>query len=378
MKVLFLAPQPFYRLRGMCLAQKRCLEALSSAGCAVRVLAFPFGSDVTLPGLRISRLPVIPFTRDVPIGFSPQKLAYNALLFLYLAVHLPFNRYDVVHACEESAVIAAFFRLFFRFRLVYDMDDVLSARLRKSGAVRSGPVLRAVSALERFALRRADSVLTNSADTNAYAAAHAGRGVVFYDHIPPIPAPSPAGPSDAAGAPLIVYAGNLEPYQGMHLLLAALPEVFGASAARCVVIGGEPAQIAGYSARAAALGLSSRVTWAGKMDIEETFEALQKADVLVSPMCEDKAVPSKVYMYMAAARPIVATDTANHASLLKNGSAVIVQPEPAALARGILEVLSDRALAAALSARSLSAFRSISGQTDVRASLARAYGLAVL
>jgi glycosyltransferase involved in cell wall biosynthesis len=197
--------------------------------------------------------------------------------------------------------------------------------------------------------------------------------VLFYDHIPPIPHLS-ALAAPGAGGPVITYAGNFEPYQGIGMLLEALPEIFRASAATCLFIGGEPAQVAAYASRAEELGISGRVKWAGKLDLEETFLALQASAVLVSPMVEDKAVPSKVYMYMAAGRPIVATDMANQAAMLRNGAALVVRPEPAALGGAILKVLSDKSLGADLSARSRSLFSGISGSTDLAASLESAYG----
>lgn len=370
--ILFLVPQPFYRLRGACLAEKMCIEALSSSGFIVTVLCFPFGSDIALPGLSISRLWRIPFTRDVPIGPSLVKLFYDIELFLYLAVHLPFARYEVVHACEEAAVVAAFFRMFFDFRLVYDMDDILSLRLAKSGCVRSGGLLSVVRLAERFTLAMADAVLTNSADTTAFAASLCPEKVVFYDHIPPIPS-AKAASDRGEGEPVIVYAGNLEPYQGIDLLLEALPAVFSACNANCLIIGGESGQIAAYQAKAEALGLGGRVKWAGKLDIEETFSELLAAAILVSPMLEDKAVPSKIYMYMAAGRPIVATANANYISLLKNGSGLIVRPSAEALAAGILCVLADKQLGNNLASGARSLFFSILVSTDIAAVLDRVY-----
>ncbi|MBI5745058.1 MAG: glycosyltransferase, partial [Elusimicrobia bacterium] len=372
-RVLFLAPQPFYRLRGMCLAQKKCLESLSASGREVHLVAFPLGSDIRLPGLTISRLPRLPFIGDIPIGFSFAKLFYDAVLFFYLLGHLPLNRYAVVHACEEAAVIAAFFRLFFDFRLVYDMDDVLSRRLELSGRVRVRPLLAAVRLLERSALSAADSVLTNSADTAAYAENVCPGKQVFYDHVPPVPDLAPGAPAGGT-LKVITYAGNLEPYQGVSMLLDALPAVLSRVAARCVIIGGEPGQIAALRARAEGLGISGSVEWRGKRDIEETFCVLQASDVLVSPMVEDKAVPSKVYMYMAAGRPIVATDTANHRSLLRDGAGVIVEPAAGPLAAALLRVLSDERMRRELAQKAHNVFARIAAATDLRSVLARAYG----
>ncbi|MFH1619444.1 MAG: glycosyltransferase, partial [bacterium] len=284
-----------------------------------------------------------------------------------------------VHACEESAFIAAFFKLFFSFRLVYDMDDVISFRLRDSGFLRSAIVLSLARKIEIRTLRASDSVLTNSLNTPQYASRFKPKGVIFYDHIPNLPdayaSSSAAGRTPKTDIKTIIYAGNLEPYQGIDLLLESLALLFEQMPGRCIVIGGEQPQITAYKVKALKLGLSGKIEWTGKLDIEETFEKLVMADVLVSPMTQDKAVPSKVYLYMAACRPIVATDTSNHAYLLRDGSGIIVPPEPGAFAKGLLKVLKDPVLSQALSSKAYLAFQNILNGTNLSVHLKQAYNI---
>src|SRR5690349_13566904 len=74
LRILFLAPQPLFRLRGMCLAHQSCLRALSAAGAEIDVVCYPFGQDLAISGVRMLRLPAPPGVRDIPIGPSRQKL----------------------------------------------------------------------------------------------------------------------------------------------------------------------------------------------------------------------------------------------------------------------------------------------------------------
>ena len=339
MRVLFLAPQPFYRLRGMCIAQKTFLEALGRMGARVDVLTYPFGEDVKIPGVRVLRLPRLPGMRDIPIGPSWQKAAMAPVMLLAALVLLARRRYDMVHACEESALLLAPLKALRGFRLVYDMDDVLSARLARSGFCRSRAALKAVEALERRALRAADLVLTNSRDTTEYARRFTPPGRVhFYDHAPPLLDEARWTPSQRRDfrrehgledRRVILYAGNLEEYQGIQLLLESLPSVFRRLPdAVCVIIGGEPAQVEKLRLTARRRGLGERVTVLGQRPLSEAFRFMRAADVLVSPMTQEKAVPMKLYAYLAACVPIVATNLLNHTQLLDGNSALLPSPDP--------------------------------------------------
>jgi glycosyltransferase involved in cell wall biosynthesis len=387
-RVLFLAPQPYFRLRGICIAEQICLQVFSGMGLPADVLTFPFGEDpAPLPGVRILRLPPFPGVRDVPIGPSLRKGVMDLWSLPWICVRLFAGGYRFVHACEESAFLAALLKPFFGFRLIYDMDDVLSLRLRRSGFLRSRFLLRCVAALERLALRRADAVVTNSRETTRFArrCGAAGR-VVFYDHAPSLPVALSGhrgSPEERAAlrrrwglAPgkVILYAGNLEPYQGVDLLVESLPEVFRAMPETCcVLIGGQPGQIAAFQKRCRDLGLGPEVRWLGPQPFPETFLFMQAADVLVSPMTQKKAVPMKLYAYVGSGTPIVATDLPNHRELLDEGTAVLAAPRAADLAEGILRVLRGgfigrarrpEASAAVAASRGLEAAYRLAGRED--------------
>jgi glycosyltransferase involved in cell wall biosynthesis len=272
----------------------------------------------------------------------------------WIAALLLRRRHRFVHACEESAFLAALLKPVFGFRLIYDMDDVLSLRLRRSGFLKSRRHVRLVAALERWLLRRCDAVVTNSRETTRYARARVpAERLAFYHHAPSLPPAAPDAAGDRRrlldrwgldGKKVILYAGNLEPYQGVDLLVESLPEVFSAMpGACCVVIGGQTGRIDSLKRRCGSLGMESSVRWLGPRPFDETYEFMRAADVLVSPMTQKKAVPMKLYAYVGSGTPIVATDLPNHRELLDEDSAVLVRPESGALARGILKVLEGDA-----------------------------------
>jgi glycosyltransferase involved in cell wall biosynthesis len=65
--------------------------------------------------------------------------------------------------------------------------------------------------------------------------------------------------------------------------------------------------------------------------------------VLVTTRARGTNVPLKVYQYLRAGRPIVATAIRAHTQVLDAGTAELVDAEPHAIAAGILRVVRDPA-----------------------------------
>jgi len=340
--ILFVAPQPYYRERGACMAHQRCLHALVSMGLRVELLTQPFGEDRVPEGVRVLRATRLPGVGDIPIGPSYRKLLSDIPLFGLFIARLLRGEIWAVHASEEAALAATLLKPIFGFRFVYDMDDILSSRLRRSGFLRRGPLRRLIARLERRALKVADAVLTNSTSTTRYAQRWAGPDkVVFYDHAPDLSGSIRSEDARRTGR-RILYAGNLEPYQGVDLLIDALPKL----AARipgliCEVIGGTLEQVTRIQGRAKSLGVSATLWARGPLPLAGAFKRMSSADVLVSPASGVKAVPMKIYAYMQSNTPIVATDLPNHREILDDSCAVLVEPSAPRLAEGIQTILSD-------------------------------------
>ncbi len=176
-------------------------------------------------------------------------------------------------------------------------------------------------------------------------------------------------PPPRKGAAVVAYAGHFYPYNGADVLveaLALLPDVRG------LVIGGHPRDAAdGERLRALARdrGLAKRVTFTGLVPPGEVLERLRGADVLVQPITSSPytryASPMKLFEYMAAGRPIVASDIAPLREVVSGGrTACLVRPgSPEALAAGIRKVLADPAAAGRMA---LAAFEAVANYTWAR------------
>lgn len=157
--------------------------------------------------------------------------------------------------------------------------------------------------------------------------------------------------------PIVTYAGHLYPWKGVDLLvdaLALLPE------ARGRIIGGHPAEpdLARLRSLAVERGVADRVEFTGLVPPQDVARWLDAADVLVlpnraGPVSAHYTSPLKLFEYLAAGRPIVASSLPALAEVLDDGAnALLVRPDDAAaLAAAVRRVTADRALAVRLARR---------------------------
>lgn len=145
-----------------------------------------------------------------------------------------------------------------------------------------------------------------------------------------------------ADRPVVAYCGHLYPGRGIDELLSvagALPR------AVFLFVGGSEGDIARYRTLAADHELAN-VQFTGFVRQSEIPGWLFAADVLVMPYNRQTGSswfmsPMKLFEYMAAERPIVATNFPSVAEILRDGhNAILVEPEnPAALRAGVERAL---------------------------------------
>ena len=169
--------------------------------------------------------------------------------------------------------------------------------------------------------------------------------------------------NDDGNLPSVYYVGQLYPWKGAGLLIDAATMLPGV---KIVVIGGLPAgrngvpdpQVAELGRRADDVGVGARIQFRGYVPYGGVAEALRGAAVAVLPLPDEPVAryftsPLKLFDYMAAGVPIVASDLPSLREVLRHGeNALLVPPDDAgALAQAIERLLADPGLAARLAAR---------------------------
>jgi glycosyltransferase involved in cell wall biosynthesis len=356
-RILLLAPQPFFQARGTPIAVRTVLEFLSARGHVVDALTYHEGSDIEIPNCRIHRIPQVPGVHNIRPGFSLKKIVCDVAMFGTCARLMRRTRYDLVHAVEESAFIAAAMKSLTGVPYVYDMDSSLAEQM-----LDAFPRLKVVAPIlrrfEAIAVRRSAGVLTVCVALEDVAHGHAPAtpvGRVEDTTLLPPGASINGGrhlPAETAGAPVAMYVGNLEHYQGIDLLLEGFRHTLNqVQEARLVIVGGQAEDIARYGARAAALGIRQAVHFLGPKPVSALGDLLREADVLVSPRLKGLNTPMKIYSYLDSGTAVLATRLRTHTQVLDDRTAYLVDPEPLALGTGLATLLKDDSLREGLAAR---------------------------
>ncbi|MBN1917523.1 MAG: glycosyltransferase family 4 protein [Verrucomicrobia bacterium] len=354
MRILFIAPQPFYEERGTPIAVRNLVETLGGLDHDVDLVAYHLGHDMALPNARTLRIPWNPI-RHIGPGFSWKKLPLDLLLQLRCEAEFWSRRYDVVHAVEEGAYMAMLMKYFFyRVPYVMDVDSSIPDQMADKGLPWSvvRPFLQLV---DDWAIAASLCVVTMCRALSESTQRRHPKKNVFTIEDPPV---LPGGVRSREEArPLrrrlgigdteqvVLYMGNFSSYQGVDLLIEAFVEVAATHPrARLLLLGGTGREIAAMRTFAGRLGIDDRIIFAGHVAPQETPPYFALADVLVSPRRTGTNTPMKIYTYMASQRPIVATNLATHTQVLDERSAVLVAPSSSGLARGIGSLLDNAAL----------------------------------
>lgn len=243
---------------------------------------------------------------------------------------------------------------------------------------------RLTRALETYAVKHVDAVTTICEGLRSDIQ---GRGVAA-EKITVIPNAvdidkfSVGGEADAplkerlglANARVLGFLGSFYAYEGLDLLLAALPEILAQAAdVRVLLVGGGP-QEANLKALAAKLGIADKVVFTGRVPHTEVPRYYDLVDVLVYPRLSmrltELVTPLKPLEAMAQGRLLAASDVGGHHELIRDGETGVLFKAGDAddLAAKVLQLLADEGRWPTLRA---TARRFVENERNWRASVAR-------
>jgi PEP-CTERM/exosortase A-associated glycosyltransferase len=195
------------------------------------------------------------------------------------------------------------------------------------------PRYRLTRALETWALKRVNHVTTICEGLRADIVARgisAGKVTVIPNAVD-VSSFSMSGKPDEvlkaslglAGKTVAGFIGSFYAYEGLDLLIAALPIVLKRLPDfRLLLVGGGPQEMA-LKSQATALGLADEVVFAGRVPHNEVQLYYDLMDVLVYPRhsmrLTELVTPLKPLEAMAQGRLLVASDVGGHRELIRDG-----------------------------------------------------------
>jgi glycosyltransferase involved in cell wall biosynthesis len=383
-RVLMIAPEPCFDSRGTPMRIFQWCRALTDLGYEVHLATYPMGDQVSLPGLIYHRIPRIPGVRSVPVGFSLTKALLDAILALEVFGLFLSKRFVAVHAVEEAALFAVPLASIFRTPVIADIHSDMSDQLlgHRLWAVRFlGVVMRG---LQKGMLRYSQGAVTVCRSlTELVEGVRPGATAFQIEDIPFVSTSREPdlqeverlrGELNLWGRRPIVYTGNLASYQGVDLLVDAVPTLVACCRdAVVVIVGGGREGVERLRQRAESLGVAGSLRLVGEQPADAIPEYLALGEVLVSPRSAGENTPLKIYSYMLSGRPLVATDLPTHTQVLDAETAFLTPATPEGLANGLVRALEDSEAASRIAQRAKEKVERDHNYESLRRKLGEAY-----
>lgn len=355
MKVLYLTIENMNLSKGSAVHVREIVRRLREMDCEVTLVAS--GN---------------PQAEGVPTFISLTKMSYPEgkfqgvltmlwrLIRLFFFAHLYLHSHDVAYARDyHVALICTLPKLLLRRKLVYEINGLASEEWSMKGdTILHRAVALIIKASEGLAVKGSNRVVAVTQGLKEYLVSTFGveerritvipNGVdtrVFYPiKDPEILQDLRARLGIQKGAPVVFFAGNLAPWQGLDRLLASAPTVLKHVPRVRFLIVGDGTLRGQLQTRIRTMKLEKHVIMTGMVPHDQIPRYVSLADVCVSPKRNYPTglSPLKVYEYMACGKAVVSSRVAGLDFIGERETGILVEPEnPQALAQGIVALLLD-------------------------------------
>lgn len=243
--------------------------------------------------------------------------------------------------------------------VVYEVRAFWEDAAVDHGTTKEGSLRYKISRnMETYAFRRADAVTCICEGLRADIVARgipAEKVTVIPNavDIEKFPLGSPADEALKAGlglggARVLGFIGSFYAYEGLDLLLAALPAILAqAPDVRVLLVGGGP-QETNLKRQAKSLGIADKIVFAGRVPHSDVNRYYDLVDLLVyarhSMRLTELVTPLKPLEAMAQGQLFIASDVGGHKELIRDGETGVLfrAGDAADLARKVLSMFASR------------------------------------
>ena len=304
------------------------VTAAQQAGDDVR----PFQPSETINGVQGWRTPM-PHAQSLRVPLVREWRLMSALERQVAAAIEAFGP-DIVHGHSPVLVGLPALRAAKAAGLpfVYEVRDLWENASVDLGKWTSrSPMYRAARAADGYVLRHADAVVTICDTLRAELAPRAGRPskVLVVDNGVDLAAfdarrsPTVADRWNLAGKRVLAYLGTFKPYEGLELLVQALPDIIRQVPDAHLLIVGTGEQDAALRRLVTQMGLERAVTFAGALPHKEVADAYHAAHVMVYPrvltLTTALTTPLKPLEAMLMKRAVIVSDIPPMRELVRDG-----------------------------------------------------------
>lgn len=350
LRVLMIAPTPYFADRGCHVRIYEEARALTKLGHEVCIVTYHLGRD--MPGVRVVRIPQIPWYNKLEAGPSWHKPYLDILLLLKSLAEARSFRPHLIHAhLHEGAFIGSFLKNLLHIPLLFDYQGSLSGESLNHGFLRdTSPLLKLFKGFERFIDRRANHIITSS---------DKGRQELIYDWgIAPGNVTNlidgvdteifrPHSRSEARrelgisdDVKLVAYLGLFNHYQGVDLLLDVISLVKAEAPDIHFLLMGFPD--GEYRRKAREMGIDGIITFTGRVQYDRAAFFLSAGDLAVSPKLAQTEANGKLFNYMACGLPTVVFDNQINREILGDDGIYVEHGNTSFLADTIISTIYNR------------------------------------
>ncbi|MBU2028357.1 glycosyltransferase family 4 protein [Patescibacteria group bacterium] len=354
MKILVVAPTPFFSDRG---THIRILEealALEKIGHEITIATYHIGRNINLEVKnkidvrRIWRL--LFWYRKLEAGPDWQKIILDLLLIRKVFFLARTQKPDIIHGHLHEGVLIGWFvkkMLFWRkIKLVADFHGSLTKEMISHGYLQTGVLNKIFGWIERFIDNLGDCAITSSWENtgaikkfrkdNQVETILDGVNLDYYQKFS-----SQETSKKELELPLdkiiITYTGALIVNKGIDYLLEAIPLALAQNQQLFFILAGFP--VAEAEKFVKENGLEKNIRIIHPLNYFALPEILQASDIAIDP--KDGSVnqaSGKILQYMGAGLPIVCFDKSNNRRYLEEGAYYVPEFSAAELAKGIIEL----------------------------------------
>ena len=344
------------------------VESLRDVGCEVTVLTgqpnYPQGKtfggysalqishEVHAKGYTIHRVPLIPRGKANAVGLMLNYLSFVLSSALVGPIVLRRQKFDLIFVCGMSpftqSVSAIWLGKLKKAKVVIWVQDLWPESLEATGFVKNKTLLSAVGWVVSWIYRHCDLLLVQSKGFVSSVDKMAGKTPIKYHPNPGELAFNHLASSEQAPTVLlskgfnIVFAGNLGTVQALDTVLAAAEQLQEHPDIKLVLVG-SGSLTTWLEAEIKRRNLQN-VSMPGRFPVEAMPSILSQASALLVSLCRDpiinKTIPSKIQVYLAAGKPIIASLEGEGARIVEESGAGLACPaeDATALAQAILKL----------------------------------------